>query len=136
MNGLTKAAQDVLAERQRQIGTEGWHTDHDDQHEKGEMALAAACYAAHTATWQFIGYGLDPKGGLFRVYQSAQEFVGRMWPWGKAWWKPKDDRRNLVRAAALLLAEIERLDRKAGADGVSVPDSNTSPSQSPMKGPK
>jgi hypothetical protein len=31
------------------------------------------------------------------------------------WWKPKDRRRDLVRAAALIIAEIERLDRDAEA---------------------
>lgn len=29
------------------------------------------------------------------------------------WWKPKDRRRNLVKAGALIVAEIERLDRLA-----------------------
>ena len=33
------------------------------------------------------------------------------WPWEPRWWKPKNPRRDLVRAAALLIAEIERLDR-------------------------
>ena len=37
-----------------------------------------------------------------------------LWPWAAEWWKPKDCRRNLVRAGALILAEIERLDRKNG----------------------
>jgi hypothetical protein len=32
--------------------------------------------------------------------------------WDRDSWKPKDRRRNLVRAAALLIAEIERLDRR------------------------
>jgi len=119
MNGLTHAAQDVLAERQRQVSAEGWTPEHDDEHKQGEMALAAACYAAHTATWEFIGHGLDSKGGPFRAYQSAQEFVGRMWPWAREWWKPKDERTNLVRAAALLLAEIERMDRATCNAGVT-----------------
>lgn len=120
MNGLTKAAQDVLAERQRQIDAEGWHADHDDAHGNGEMAMAAACYAAHSSVWQAIEHTtVKDKPGLAQRLVSAQEFVHRMWPWGKAWWKPKDDRRNLVRAAALILAEIERLDRKAGASGVT-----------------
>ncbi len=34
-----------------------------------------------------------------------------MWPWAEEWWKPINPRRNLVKAAALILAEIERLDR-------------------------
>jgi hypothetical protein len=34
------------------------------------------------------------------------------WPQGWAgWWKPKLRRENLVRAGALIIAEIERLDR-------------------------
>ena len=34
------------------------------------------------------------------------------WPWGASTFKPSDDRRrDMVKAAALLLAEIERLDR-------------------------
>lgn len=30
-----------------------------------------------------------------------------------AWWKPKDYRSNLVKSGALILAELERLDRAA-----------------------
>jgi hypothetical protein len=112
---------DVLAERKRQQEVEGWTPEHDDQHGRGEMALAAACYAAHSATWQYIGYGLDSRSGLYAAYQTAQEFVGRMWPWAREWWKPKSERSNLVRAAALLLAEIERLDR-AAAPSVGQPE--------------
>jgi hypothetical protein len=112
----TDALCSVLAERRRQISAEGWTPAHDDAHTSGEMALAAACYAAHTATWSYIGHGLDSRGGgLYRVYQNAQEFVGRMWPWAREWWKPKDERSNLVRAGALILAEIERLDRATGS---------------------
>jgi len=42
------------------------------------------------------------------------------WLWGPEWWKPSSDdpRRDLVKGCALLLAEIERIDRaaeKAGA---------------------
>lgn len=33
------------------------------------------------------------------------------WPWDDVWWKPKDPRTNLVKAGALILAEIERMDR-------------------------
>jgi len=87
---LTAAARDVLAERQRQISAEGWTPEYDDQHNSGDMAFAAACYA--TAT---------PEG--------FSDIV--QWPWAAKWWKPAGPRRNLVKAAALILAEIERLDR-------------------------
>jgi hypothetical protein len=35
------------------------------------------------------------------------------WPWDLKWWKPTTPRRDLVKAAALIVAEIERLDRAA-----------------------
>ncbi|SMO79418.1 hypothetical protein [Paracoccus laeviglucosivorans] len=90
---VTDAARDVLAERQRQISAEGWTPEHDDAHWREEMALAAACYAIGNSS--VIG-SAPPK-----------------WPWADAWWKPTTPRRNLVKAGALILAEIERLDRQA-----------------------
>jgi hypothetical protein len=117
MNGLTKAASDVLAERQRQIAREGWTPEHDDEHGNGELAFAAACYA-HQAS---------ARGWVLRDLEDGADRYSRdeppdNWPdsWDTSWWKPKNPRRDLVRAAALLLAEIERLDRAAGKDGVGV----------------
>ena len=89
----TAAARDVLAERRRQIDAEGWTPDHDDEHAPGEMSQAAACYA---------------KYGDWVAYRNT---APNDWPWHESWWKPSDSRRNLVKAAALILAEIERLDR-------------------------
>jgi hypothetical protein len=91
------AATDVLAERARQVGAEGWKPEHDDTHELGELAHAAACYAANNPYIKWLS-------------------GGNVWPYG--WeWKPKGgDRKRLVKAGALILAEIERLDR-AGLDG-------------------
>ena len=36
----------IAAERQRQVDVEGWTPAHDDEHDEGELAIAAACYAA------------------------------------------------------------------------------------------
>ena len=91
---MTKAATDVLAERRRQQEAEGWTPEHDDEHESGDMARAAACYALSAA-----GYRGDDPAQL------------RFWPWLDSWWKPSGARRDLVKAGALILAEIERLDR-------------------------
>ena len=99
----------MIAERRRQIEAEGWTPEHDDQHGNGEMALAASVYAAHTsvqAAYQTGHYHIP-------FMSSVQEFVRRCWPWANKWWKPKDARRNLVKAGALILAEIERIDRAA-----------------------
>lgn len=95
MTELSQAAIDVLAERKRQVEFEGWTAEHDDEHTKGEMARAAACYAIPRTTWH------------------AADILKWLWPWSGSWWKPADPRRNLVKAGALILAEIERLDRIA-----------------------
>ncbi len=100
---MTKALGDVILERARQRAVEGWSLAHDDIYDKGELARAGASYALHSAGFR----GADQK--LYRV--KAPEYN---WPFGLAWWKPKDPRRDLVRAAALLIAEIERLDRLQG----------------------
>ena len=90
---MTAAARDVLAERRRQIEDEGFPAGYDDARISGELPSAAACYALNAA-----GCGAE---------------VARNWPWGAGWWKPTTPRRDLVKAAALILAEIERLDRAA-----------------------
>ena len=85
---------DVLGERVRQITAEGWTADHDDAHSLGQMAGAALCYLAEDIP-----------------HWARQQAHGCYWPWDAGWWKPGDHRRNLVKAGALILAEIERLDR-------------------------
>lgn len=95
---VTAAAADVLAERKRQVTTEGWTPEHDDQHVNFEMAIAGGLYAISA---------VDSHHKLRNSAPSA-------WPWDRKWWKPDGPRRDLVKAGALILAEIERLDRAAG----------------------
>lgn len=92
------AITEIAAERRRQIEGEGWTPEHDDQHASGEMAMAAAAYAYNAG-----------QGETGRSWNVGRHPV--VWPWSDEWWKPKDRRRDLVRAAALIVAEIERLDR-------------------------
>ena len=87
---------DVMGERVRQITAEGWTQEHDDAHSLGQMAGAALCYLAEDIP-----------------HWARQQAHGCYWPWDAGWWKPGDHRRNLVKAGALILAEIERLDRAA-----------------------
>lgn len=100
---LSEAMEDVIMERKRQVMVEGWTVAHDDQHNNEEMAMAAACYAAPEPIYT---HGKDYESGLLGCI-----VMKRAWPWDDKWWKPKDRRRNLVRAGALIVAEIERLDR-------------------------
>lgn len=108
-DGTSTALADIRDERCRQMHVEGWSTEHDDRHGKGEMAMAAACYAAPERMFKadvLVGRAYEP----FTTYSDA-------WPWEDRWWKPKDRRRDLIRAAALIVAEIERLDRAAALKG-------------------
>lgn len=87
---MSPFANAVLAERARQRDVEGWDDAHDDAHRDGHLAFAGAAYA--------IGdlHG-NPPG---------------LWPWSTDWWKPEGGRRrNLVKSAALILAEGEKFDR-------------------------
>lgn len=100
----------IVQERQRQITVEGWTPAHDDQHDCEELAQAAACYA------------YPPQ----RAYPHRLED----WPFAAEWFKEGPNRmRELVKAGALIVAEIERLQRarmsksettakEAGTDGI------------------
>lgn len=89
--GKTQALKDVEAERKRQVEVLGRTHEADDKYQRLELPRAAAVYIMPT--------------------------LAVHWPWDAAS-RPKitgvmGHRRNLVKAAALLLAEIERLDRAA-----------------------
>jgi hypothetical protein len=98
----------IIDERRRQIEVEGWTSEHDDEHVTGELADAAACYASTTDPRDLFGYPL--------------------WPWDPNWDKRMSrpllvqDKitplptlnariRELEKAGALIVAEIDRLTR-------------------------
>ncbi|EJG2192891.1 hypothetical protein AB9C21_12330 [Klebsiella michiganensis] len=87
------AIADVIAERQRQQSVEGFSTEQDDTYVGCQLAAAAICY-------------IEPMEAM------------SYWPadWHDDSFKPTNERRNLVKAAALIIAEIERIDRKSDAE--------------------
>lgn len=96
----TKAEADVLAERAKQRTK--WGDEHDDDHEDGVLALAA-------------GYLAGPNGILHPDPDFDEDaWCAPEWVRDIADKVRKDRRRELVIAAALLVAEIERLDRAGG----------------------
>jgi hypothetical protein len=111
----------IAAERARQINVKGWTPEHDDEHFDASLALAAVCYAA-------------PKRLFMRdEYATSVSFED---PWPDSWDKRYDKRGSygngfevgngiadpatytfeqrldlLVKAGAMLAAEIDRLQR-------------------------
>lgn len=99
---MNKAIGDVINERKAQVTREGHLATYDDTiNRNGELAAAAGAYA-FSACLAGSGVPANLRDGV----------VMRHWPWSAESFKPKSQREDLVRAAALLIAEIERLDRK------------------------
>lgn len=91
-----KSAIDLIAEERKRQISKGFNWKHDDEHDCHQLSDAAIVYAAP---------------GPLR-YQ-----VMNWWPWDKKWLKEDDSFttqgriRELVKAGALIVAEIERLQR-------------------------
>jgi hypothetical protein len=97
MTATHEALIDIAAERRRQVEVEGWLPEDDDLHEDGRLARAAVCYAMSAG----------------RPFYTILSEPPSWWPFAITWWKPTSRRRDLIKAAALIVAEIERLDRAA-----------------------
>jgi len=84
----------ISAERNRQKDVEGYDPAHDDQHQTNELLQAAAVYMAEAAAY--------PIG--------CEDAI---WPWDDASFKHQAgfEVRSLVKAGALIAAEIDRLQR-------------------------
>lgn len=91
-------------ERTRQILSEGYDSQHDDRHEDFELARAASVlttYATLPETDRWVATRHGP-----RLYGAEL-----LWPWDLEHFKLANPRRDLIKAAALIVAEIERMDR-------------------------
>ncbi|WP_227493138.1 hypothetical protein [Pseudomonas aeruginosa] len=94
-HSVPRAWLDVQAERRRQITVEGYHGFRDSHYISYELSKAARAYIE--VSWHALSGGLPCK-------------KPESWPW-MAGFKWSDGRTMLVKACALTLAEIERLDR-------------------------
>ena len=99
---VASGAFQIAAERQRQINEEGWTAEHDDIHSECQLLDAALCYAG------VAGSEILQDASV----EEARKGMLQGWPWAEKWWKPSTDPiRNLVKAGALIAAEIDRLKR-------------------------
>ena len=101
----------IAAERERQI-KKGWNAFHDDDHKNADLTLAAMAYAHEGAARQ--GNWLNfPR-------THPKKNPPRQWPFDDYYWNPEEDAiGNLVKAGALIAAEIDRLQRKRTAAGTA-----------------
>ncbi len=82
----------IAAERERQQAEEGYSPDHDREHTENELARAAAVYAV-------------PEN-----LRGLNDAI-RLWP--EDWYfkpTPRDRVRELVKAGALIAAELDRIE--------------------------
>lgn len=101
--GYTISVGMIAAERRRQVEGESWNSMHDDGLENGQLALASACYALESADMASQGFRLG-RGGI----NVEVDALGIYWPFDSKDWKPTSPIRNLVKAGALIAAEIDR----------------------------
>lgn len=112
INTLT-GAERITQERERQIAGEGYTATHDAEHDTFELTEAAEAYLMAAKAAAFTT-GLS-DGGLRLACPES-------WPWELEAWKPSGEPiRDLVKAGALIAAEIDRLlalgQRPAGSRG-------------------
>lgn len=102
----------IATERRRQIKEEGWTAKHDTRHGNGELARAAAVYAVDGPLFinetRMVRIN-EPRGIGDPDDYAPTTMHFPLWPWDSEWYKPKDRIRDLVRAGALIAAEIDRL---------------------------
>lgn len=93
----------IAEERERQINVEGWTLEHDSEHDNGELANAACCYAMTNDMKTFI----DNEWG--------NDMFLHFWSFDLSWLKKDSTEENnkrikdLAKAGALIAAEIDRL---------------------------
>ena len=100
---MSKAMRDVRAERRRQVNVEGYDADHDARHFDEDLLEAGLCYLWH-CTDRIPAHRYNDLG-------DGGKPIPMSWPWQSSSWKPKDKRRDLVRAGALFLADQENWSR-------------------------
>ena len=103
----------IATERRRQMEAEGWPPEHDDTHTHGELRRAAIAYATYP------GSGTEGAWG----HAQGEPYSPSPWPFELEAWKPSTSVvADLVKAGALIAAEIDRLYRVERAAGYAATD--------------
>ncbi|OQP37327.1 hypothetical protein IB62_016525 [Xanthomonas euvesicatoria] len=95
--------QAIAEERARQVQVEGMTPECDAGYRYGQLAWAAVAYLQLSA--------MELRdGGRAHIATASPPAC---WPWDASWWKPRDVRRDLVRAGALIAAQLDAIDQQA-----------------------
>ena len=99
MKNTTAIIDEIRKERERQVTDEGFLTENDDKYAQLQLIKATIAYCV----------------------SATDDRLSAMcwWPWHEGTFKPTTPRRDLIKAAALLVAEIERLDRRDEVQPIS-----------------
>lgn len=95
---MKNGAMQIFDERNRQVLDEGFDEKHDSEHSQGELIQAAIAYALADSDNNVAGMG-----------QNTEAYA--WFPWDMQDWKPSNRIHNLVKAGALIAAEIDRLQK-------------------------
>jgi len=98
----------IKEERKRQIQEKGYDFIHDDYHDKGELIKASKCYLDHVSLNSKVMDISDSYNNNLKLYRDVKR--PENWPpeWTPESWNPDSPIRDLVKAAALIAAEIDR----------------------------
>jgi len=101
----SEGAELITVERRRQVDEEGYTAAHDAVHNRCEMLHAAQSYLE---LGEFLAFTGRDDAERFYLGRPPRADV---WPWSLEYWKPdySSPIRNLVKAGALIAAEIDRL---------------------------
>jgi hypothetical protein len=91
-----KALKLIIEERIRQTLVEGYTLAHDDEHTDGQLAMLAAAYALSSRGVKHYDEALQEVASVLNFSDWFDKF------------KSQDPIHDLVRAGALILAELER----------------------------
>lgn len=96
------ALRDIISERIRQVDRHGRTLERDlETNAPWDLPLAGASY---------LNAAIDQLTAEKNVRMADPS----TWPWDPSHWKPEDPRANLVKAAALIWAAIDRIDHAPG----------------------
>jgi hypothetical protein len=99
----------IAAERVRQIEQEGYDEQHDVAHGPGPLLDAASEYLS-VGSYRIRYPDSEHDPAMYLDIKDMHGFPASNWPWAPHEFKPTADPiPNLVKAGALIAAEIDRL---------------------------